>query len=230
MIVGLTGGIGTGKSTVAKMFVEEGAIVISADALGHKAMAQGTDLYVGILYAFGEVVHNLTLPNGDINRKALGAHVFRNDSELEELDSMVHPVVREMVREQIRQYSEDAIVIYECAILFETEAHLDFDDIIPGGMTHIISTWCDEETQYQRTMARDNVSREDVLLRMERQFPAIHKVDASDFDIDTTDMEYARQRVKYIYSALQQLIPIRKQVCKILANARTIGNYPDLRK
>ena len=200
MLIGLTGGIGTGKSTVAKMFEKLGAFVISADADGHTVLDRNYGIaYKKVVSRFLPVVPQLLLPNGDINRKVLGTHVFLNPKELEALDSIVHPAIRDMFNEHMDHIGPNKFVVYECAILYE--AKLDLDRHYRWGA--IVATWCPEELQIQRVMERDGVERSDALMRIERQMPAEEKAYMADFSIDTSaSLEEVAAQVHDIYDRL----------------------------
>src|SRR3954470_10625152 len=118
MIIGLTGGIGTGKTTVSKEFVELGAHVILSDSLVHKALHSTGGAYKEVRNAF-RFLDGLLDEHEEINRKVLGKHVFSDVSAMQDLTEIVHPVVNEMFLEAVSHFDNDHIVIYEVAMLFE---------------------------------------------------------------------------------------------------------------
>jgi dephospho-CoA kinase len=183
MIVGLTGGIGTGKSTVGRMFRDLGATLVSADDLGHQAMHSTGAAYQAIIDRFADSIPALIKPDGEIDRRVLGYHVYLNPSELIDLEKIVHPAVEKLFLDFVKKLDYDnTLIVYECAILFEHCIDLRLNP----PMACTIATWCPEETQITRIMQRDNLDRSEVLQRIEKQMPADVKRDLADFTIDTS--------------------------------------------
>jgi dephospho-CoA kinase len=125
-IVGLTGGIGAGKSTVSNMFAQLGALVIDADQLARQAIEPGTSGFDEVVAHFGEKV----LADGEIDRKKLGEIVFSNPVERKALEAIVHPRVQQLLAEKIKTLSPGDTLIYEIPLLVETGAAEKFDFII----------------------------------------------------------------------------------------------------
>jgi len=126
-LVGLTGGIAAGKSTVAKHWVSRGAIEIDADVLAREVIAQGTPGEQQVIEAFGTGVLDST---GALDRKALGNIVFNSKPELEKLESIVHPLVRAKTQELLKAAPADAIVVYTVPLLVEANIDLGFDTVV----------------------------------------------------------------------------------------------------
>jgi dephospho-CoA kinase len=126
LIVGLTGGIGAGKSTVANMFAQLGALTIDADQLAREVIEPGTIGFDEVLSAFGDSI----LTEGDIDRKKLGKIVFKDIAKRRELESIIHPKVQERLAEKINRLDPGDILIYEIPLLVETGAMEKFDYII----------------------------------------------------------------------------------------------------
>ena len=126
LIVGLTGGIGAGKSTVANMFSQLGALVVDADKLSREAIEPGTSGFDEVISTFGEKI----LTDGDIDRQKLGEIVFKDAKERKKLESIVHPRVQEALALRIKALSPGDILIYEIPLLVETGAAEKFDYII----------------------------------------------------------------------------------------------------
>ena len=126
LIVGLTGGIGAGKSTVANMFAQLGALTIDADQLARQAIEKGSTGFNEVISTFGEEV----LSEGEIDRQKLGTIVFKDKSKRKELESIIHPRVQEALAQKIKSLSPGDILIYEIPLLFETGAADKFDYII----------------------------------------------------------------------------------------------------
>jgi len=126
-LVGLTGGIAAGKSTVAKNWVSRGAIEIDADVLAREVIAQGTPGEQQVIEAFGTGVLDST---GALDRKALGNIVFNSKPELEKLEAIVHPLVRARTKELLKAAPTDAIVVYTVPLLVEANVDLGFDTVV----------------------------------------------------------------------------------------------------
>ena len=126
-LVGLTGGIAAGKSTVAKHWVSRGAIEIDADVLAREVIAHGTPGEQQVIEAFGTGVLDST---GALDRKALGNIVFNSKPELEKLEAIVHPLVRARTQELLKAAPNDAIVVYTVPLLVEANVDLGFDTVV----------------------------------------------------------------------------------------------------
>lgn len=126
LVVGLTGGIGAGKSTVAQFFAELGALVIDADQLARMAIERGTDGFADVMLRFGDEV----IVNGDIDRKKLAEIVFSDTQARKDLEAIIHPRVQALFAEAVADLGEDDILIYEIPLLVETGAAAKFDYII----------------------------------------------------------------------------------------------------
>jgi dephospho-CoA kinase len=178
VVLGLTGGIATGKSTVAKMFKRCGAIVIDADQLAREVVRPGKPAWHEIVKVFGDEVVN---PNKSINRHALGEIVFNDRRKLKRLERIIHPrVAREQQRlvRQIAKRSPDAVVVYEVPLLFESGAHSRVDKII------VVTA--DRQTQIARLERRNGFTRSEALRRIKHQMPLIQKVRRADVVLDGT--------------------------------------------
>jgi dephospho-CoA kinase len=126
LIVGLTGGIGAGKSTVANMFAQLGALTIDADQLARQAIEKGSPGFSEVVSAFGEEI----LTDGEINRQRLGTIVFKDAAKRKQLEAIVHPRVQEALANKIKSLSPGDILIYEIPLLVETGAAKKFDYVI----------------------------------------------------------------------------------------------------
>lgn len=126
LIVGLTGGIGAGKSTVANMFAQLGALTIDADQLARQAIEKGSPGFSEVVSAFGEEILN----DGEIDRQRLGAIVFKDAAKRKQLEAIVHPRVQEALASKIKSLSPGDILIYEIPLLVETGAAKKFDYVI----------------------------------------------------------------------------------------------------
>ena len=197
--VGLTGGIASGKSLIAKELSRLGCHVLEADALGHEVLLNSSPAFAQVLKEFGTSV----VTDGTIDRKKLSALVFHDPVRLKTLTDIVHPAVRRLTEaRQAALESSDptGILVYEAAILVETGGFRDFDKLIVAS--------CPEETQIERAMARDGSSREAVVARLSRQFPLSEKVRFADFVIETGGtMEQTIEQTRSVYEKLHGVKP-----------------------
>jgi dephospho-CoA kinase len=198
MSAGLTGGIGSGKSTVAAMFQHLGATTINSDEIGRSMMQPGTVVYDRIVSGFGPDVVDAS---GKLDRVKLANIVFNDLDKLKHLNAIVHaPVLREIDRQIQQQRSRDpqAVVLVESAVLFEAGQHRRFDKIIV--------VWCTPEQQVERYMQRAPISKEDVARRMAAQIPGDEKRKMADFVIDTSKtLADTERNVSEVFQALQAL-------------------------
>lgn len=154
--VGLTGGIGSGKSTVAKIFQTLGIPVFDADAVAKSIMHTNTSVKAGVIEAFGEAAYR----DGELNRKFIADIVFKDPFQLEILNSIVHPATMQAAEEWFQQ-QEAPYVIKEAALLFEAGS--------AAGLDLIIGVTAPQHVRIHRVMQRDSVGRQEVLTRMGRQ-------------------------------------------------------------
>jgi len=195
--VGVTGGIGTEKTEVCRIFSSLGARVIQADILAKELMERDASLASAIRKEFG----NVYTPDGRLVAKALGRIVFDDSEKREILNSLVHPRVLKEITGEIRklQRSQAApVVAVEAALLFETGSTNLFD--------YIIVVESGREQQLDRVMRRDGASKEDVMRRIGAQWPGEAKTDRADFVIHNTgDLESLHHKCTLIYSILSRL-------------------------
>ena len=178
ILVGLTGGVATGKSTVAKMFKQCGAVVIDADELAHEVVKPGTPAWREIVAFFGKTVLN---QDRSLNRQALGSIVFRNPKKRRQLERIIHPrVAREQARltKQAARADPTAVVIYDVPLLFEAGIDTRVDK------TLVVTA--DRETQLARLKKRNGLSRVEAIRRIRSQMPLSKKVRLADIVIDGT--------------------------------------------
>ncbi len=157
MRVGITGGIGSGKSTVCRLFASHGVAVYDSDSAAKRLMNENSDLKAAIIEAFGEESYTLE----GLNRKHLAKLVFSDEESLSRLNQLVHPAVREDYREWCREHQESEYVIFESAILFSAGFKSEVDISL--------AVLAPEELRVERTCRRDGVDRESVLGRMAAQ-------------------------------------------------------------
>jgi dephospho-CoA kinase len=155
-VVGLTGGIGSGKSLAAQFFSQLGALVIDADQLARSAIERGSEGFDEVLLRFGDTV----LKNGDIDRVALGQIVFENPEAKKDLEEIIHPRIRAEFEEAVASLNPGQIMVYEIPLLVETNAADRFD--------FIITVESDAELRKQRLRAR-GMFHSDIEKRMASQ-------------------------------------------------------------
>ena len=178
ILVGLTGGVATGKSTVAKMFKQCGAVVIDADELAHEVIKPGKPAWRAIVTLFGKTMLN---QDRSLNRQALGSIVFRNPKKRRQLERIIHPrVAREQARltKQAARTDPKAVVIYDVPLLFEAGIDTRVDK------TLVVTA--DRETQLARLKKRNGLSRVEAIRRIRSQMPLSKKVRLADIVIDGT--------------------------------------------
>lgn len=191
-LIGLTGNIATGKSTVAKMLEELGATVIDADALVHELQRKGTPVYDAIVAAFGSGILDRA---GEIDRKALGSIVFADPARLRALESIVHPAA---LSESMRRIAEapTRVVVYEAIKLIEA-----------GRAEMCDALWvvtARSEVQLQRLMRDRHMSETDARQRIEVQPPQSEKIKHATVVIDNSgSLEEARRQVTTAFQAIE---------------------------
>jgi dephospho-CoA kinase len=185
-VIGLTGGISSGKSTVAQFLAELGAVIIDADKVGHEAFKPGTKLWREVTAAFGE---QILTTDGEIDRQKLGEMVFADPKRLSQLNEIMHPRMSEMVRAQLEDYRRQgvAVAVLEATLLIEA-----------GGewiklVDEIWVTVASESTVLKRLMERSGLSEAESLARIRSQMPPTEKVRHADVVINT---EYSLDEMK----------------------------------
>jgi len=197
---GLTGGIGCGKSTVAKMMREMGCEVLDADIVAREVVEPGQPAHAGIVAAFGR---EILAPDGRIDRPALARLVFPDPSKLAKLNHIVHPQViarQEQWLNDLASKNPHAIAVIEAALLIEAGAHATLD--------RLIVVWCLPEQQIERLIAESGraMSREDALKRIHAQMPLNQKRRMATDEIDNSGETGAtQQQVQSLVERLRKL-------------------------
>lgn len=194
-IIGITGGIGTGKSTVARRLGELGAKVIDADVVGREAMKPGTPLWHKVVGVFGE---DILGPDSTIDRTKLGRRVFSDPVARETLNQIMHPAMYEIVRQKIEDYREQgvAVVALDAALLIKAE----WTDLVD----EVWVTVAPEETVIKRLGQRRGLSREEALARIRSQLPPEERVRQADVVVNTDcTLEQVRARVEGLWKRLE---------------------------
>jgi len=186
-IFGLTGNIGSGKSTVAAMLREAGIPVLDADRISREVTAPGGRAYDAVVQAFGG---GIVRDDGSIDRKRLGEIVFSDPSLRARLEAITHPAILEAMQEAIAGIARDGhrAAVVEATLIHETGRK--------GMFEAVISVTCDRETAISRLAARDGMSRRQAEARLRAQMDADRKAGASDYVIDNAgDIESTRRQV-----------------------------------
>lgn len=194
MIIGLTGGIASGKSTVAEMLLERGARLVDADAVAREIVRPGEPALEAIASCFGQAI---LLDDGTLNRKALGEIVFRDARKLEQLESITHPAIRKRMWDKIRLYDNELpkrLIVADIPLLFETKQEQLYEGVLV--------VYVPFEVQLSRLMKRNGMDEEEARRRIGLQM----------------DMEEKRQRGNWIIDNSGTLADTAKQVQLFMEN------------
>lgn len=193
-IVGLTGGIGSGKTTVAKEFEKLGIPIFIADQVSKKLLSNNESVKNSVRELLGESSFQITENGLSVpNTKYIASKVFNNKSLLNSLNEILHPAVRTFFQKWIEDQNSP-YVIYEAAILFETDGHLSCD--------HVILVTASVEERIERVMDRDKVKRSDVESRLNNQWSDAQRLELSNFVIINEDFEEMTGYVMSIHELL----------------------------
>ncbi|MGD7060882.1 dephospho-CoA kinase [Bacillus altitudinis] len=190
LVIGLTGGIASGKSTVSQMIKEKGIRVVDADIIAKEAVSKGSAALHQIVQTFGEEV---LLPNGELNRQQLGAIIFSDEEKRKQLNAIVHPEVRkEMLKQRDEGVSnQETFVVLDIPLLFESK--------LEGLVDRIIVVYTTPELQLSRLMNRNDLSEEEALSRIHSQQPLEEKCQKADRVIENTkDLAFMRKQLENI--------------------------------
>ncbi len=195
MRVGLTGGIGCGKSTAGKMFAELGAVVTDADELAREVVEPGTLGFDGILARWPSVVRD-----GKVDRAALAQIVFSDAKELSELEAIVHPLVRAREAELEKSAPPGSIVVHDVPLLFESGYWSSCDKTI--------LIYAPLEVRIARVQAREGWTREMIEKRIETQIDQEDARNLADYVIENDrDLPYLREQIERVYAELSEGVP-----------------------
>jgi dephospho-CoA kinase len=195
LLVGLTGGIATGKSTVSAMFAHLGAKIVDADLLAREVVMPGQPAHAEIAEEFGAEVLQA---DGHLDRKRLGAIVFADAARRKRLEEITHPAIRVRQQRILSVFEEEAfegIVIWDVALLIETGGAKSMD--------RVVVVIADAETELRRLMARDGFPEEEARRRVASQMPLAEKARLADYAIDNSGSRGETEgRVREVYRAL----------------------------
>ena len=190
IVVGLTGGIGSGKSTIAKEFAALGIAVFNSDEQAKALIANNTQVKERIITAFGEEAYQ----NGEYNRTYIAQIVFNNPEKLAILNNIVHPALAKYFKQWAKEQTSP-YVLKEAAILFESGSYKDCD--------YIITVTAPEQLRIARVMARDHCTEAQVRARMAQQWTDEQRIAFSNAVIENVDLESAKEQVKRINNELR---------------------------
>ncbi len=174
LLVGLTGGIGSGKSTVARLLEKRGAVVFDADLLAREAVEPGTPGHAAVIERFGA---DVLAPGGELDREALASIVFADPAARRDLEQIVHPEVRRLFAEGSEAYRDtDRVVVFSAPLLVETGMHTAFEVLVVVSAT--------VATQIERLMRQRGMSEPSIRARIDAQAPLEDKAAAADFLVD----------------------------------------------
>jgi dephospho-CoA kinase len=194
VVVGLTGGIATGKSTVAEMFAARGAAVVDADRIAHALQEPGQPCYQRILESFGTAILD---PRGRIDRRRLGARVFADPEARKRLESIMHPAIREACQRQIRTAgaSGHRVCIVDAPLIVETGQQDRYDALV------VVTD--PPETQISRLVRLRGLTEEEARGRLDSQWPTAAKAALADFVIENGgELAATEAQVDRVYAAL----------------------------
>lgn len=193
IVVGLTGGIASGKSTVASILKEKGITVIDADIESRLAVEKGEEAYNKIVEHFGKQV---LLENDAIDRAKLGAIIFHDEQQRKVLNSIVHPAVRKRMLEKKEKAIENGqhLIIMDIPLLFESK--------LTYMVEKVLLVYVDEETQIKRLMDRNQLSKEEALARIHSQMPLKDKIQLADGVINNNGA--VEETKKQLFDILQK--------------------------
>ena len=194
--IGLTGGIGSGKSTVARRFAELGASVYSADEISRRALDPGEPCYQRVINEFGE---SILAADGTINRKALASIVFSDEQKRKQLNEIIHPFVIEQLFSRAKDElsgREHAIAIFDIPLLFESGLDAQMD------RTLVVA--CDEQERIRRIVERDRVTPKHAIARIRAQMPEEERWQRADYVLENSgSLDELIRQVDALYHLLK---------------------------
>ena len=200
LIVGLTGGIVGGKSTVASMFKDLGAKIVDADKLGHSVILPNKPAWKKIIKIFGKDILQNDLT---IDRKKLGKIVFTNQTLLKKLNEITHPEITKMIKKEIdsaknNTHNQEKVLIIDAALIYEAK--------MDRFMDKIIVVYIDKDEQIKRLIKRNNLSKDEALQRVRSQIPMEEKAKIADYVIDnSSSLDKTKEQVEKIWQELMSL-------------------------
>lgn len=198
LVLGLTGGIATGKTTVARMLEDLGARVVSADAIVHQMLKPGSPVRHQVVQEFG---HGIVKSNGDIDRAALGTVVFGDSDKRVKLEAIIHPPVLARLAEEADHFRSagEGVLVLEIPLLVEKSAF--------GLVDKVLVVTAEQETQVRRLEKRSGITREEAVLRVSAQYPMSEKIKHADWVVNTEGtLRSTKQQVSKVWHDIQKLL------------------------
>jgi dephospho-CoA kinase len=196
-VIGLTGSIATGKSTVASMLQKLGAKIIDADELAREIVKPDQEAWKEIVEVFGS---GILRKDRSLNREKLRKIVFADQRSRKRLESITHPRIRALAKERIEKLAAEGadIIIYEAPLLFENQVHL--------WLRPVILVASDSETQKRRLRERDRLSESEIRNHLEAQMPLEEKAKLADFVIENSgELEELESQVRDVWEKIQAI-------------------------
>lgn len=195
MRIGITGGIGSGKSEVSKYLISLGYPLIDADLVAREVVEPGEIGLIRIVEAFGEDILN---HDHTLNRQKLGALIFNNSILRQQLNDILHPHIKLRISQLVAQYSDEPFVFIDVPLLFETESKSKYDEVV--------LVYASLETCLERIIKRDQVSREMALKKIHAQMPLEVKRSMADYVITNDDgIEGLHEQIElYLYKLMHR--------------------------
>jgi len=192
-VIGLTGGIGSGKSSVLKIFKKIGISTYNADKSAKKLINSDKKIIHSIKQIFGEDIYN----ENELNSKLVSKIVFNDNKKLNSLNSIIHPAVAKEFDNFCFKHKHERYIVKEAAIIFETKTENLFDKII--------YVRAPREIRIDRVIQRDKLSRDDILIRMQNQISETKIIDKCDFIIDNINFTELEEKVLEVHNTLIKL-------------------------
>ena len=203
MLVGLTGGIATGKSTVSELFRRLGCVILDADLIAREVVAPGEPALAQIAAEFGR---DVLQSDGTLDRKKLGAVVFGNAERRKRLEQLTHPAIRDRFQRHLTELEAkgfDGIVLWDAPVMIESGGYRDMDKLV------VVAT--DEATQSARLRGRDGIEAAEAQRKIGSQMPVAEKAKLADYVIDNTgDRAATEARVREVHGALLRDLAARR--------------------
>ncbi len=197
ILVGLTGGIASGKSTVSDFLRQEGAYIVDADQIAHETILKGNSGYQPVVDFFGREILDA---KEEIDRKKLGQIVFNDTVKLNRLNQIVHPLVFECLaleKRKIKKTHPESVVVFDAPLLIEANAHHKMD--------WVLLVYVDRKTQLARLIRREGLTKAEAEKRIDAQIPIDEKIPFANEKIDNRKpIETVREEVHAIYARLRK--------------------------
>lgn len=191
-IIGVTGGIGSGKSTVCKEFAALGAAVIDADGISHSVTRKGEKAYFEIIENFG---NGILTSDKEIDRRLLGKIVFCDKEKLKLLNKITHKYIFEEMNRLIKENSEKAVVVLDVPLLFGSDFPIKYD--------LSLGVIAPDDVRAARVMARDGISKEDISARIENQLKNEDYLRLCDVCVENVDIKKMKRQIADIFEGLR---------------------------